>query len=424
MLPASTTPQAQFNRHTIINNIAALFSGSVIAQGLTTLTLLLTARHLGSAYYGQYAGCFTLTGLTGIVFSLGMDIWLLREGGRDCAGLGRIVGSALAIKTGLGLLWFVLVSTIAPLISPSTFPADLVRWSALASWLDSVLATLLTVYKATLRNKTTSILQAASDGAWFLITLTLLSRNEIRTSVYVQGRVLALALSCIITTYLMIRWLPLKPVFSIMKRIINESVPFAASELLAVAAMRIDVLIIAFLLGKTAVGLYSPAIGLINALFLVPATVYNVIVPVLSYLFVNHPKQAWLTAKRSLGLLFLLGAGLSIIVVLSADFFTQVLGPSYANSLPILQLLSIVLTIHSLVFGLVAVLVAIGQQKKRTLAQSVAVITNIALNFLIVPRFGIQGAAGVYILTEIILFIGYGWVVYRYGWRLAFNDNA
>lgn len=424
MLPASTTPQAQFNRHVIINNIAALLSGSIITQGLTTVTLLLTARRLGAAHYGQYASCLTLTGLTGIVFSLGMDIWLLREGGRDRAGLGKVVGSALAVKTGLGLLWFILVSTLAPLISPSTFPANLVLWSALASWLDSVLATLLTVYKATLRNKTTLILHTASDGAWFLITLILLNRNEIRTTVYVQGRVIALVLSCLLTTHLMIRWLPLKPAFSIMKRIVNESIPFAASELLAVAAMRIDVLIIAFLLGESAVGLYSPAVGLINALFLIPATVYNVSVPVLSYLFANHPKQAWLTAKRSLGLLFLLGAGLSITVMLGASFFTQILGASYANSLPILRLLSIVLTIHSLIFGLVAILVAIGQQEKRTLAQSVAVLANIALNFLIVPRFGIQGAAGVYILTEVILFMGYGWIVHRYGWRAAFSNNA
>jgi len=415
MMPASAPPQLQLNRHAIISNIAALFSGSVIAQGLTTLTLLLTARRLGVVNYGQYAGCFTLTAITAITFNLGMDIWLLREGGRDRTSLGQLVGSSLALKGGLGLLWFVLVSIIAPLINPSVFPPALVRWSALATWLDSILATLLIIYKATLRNKITFIIQAASDGLWFIITLLLFGLGEMQATAYVQVRVIALMLSCGLTAYLMTRWLPLKPIFTTMKRIVRESLPFAASELLALAAMRIDVLIIAFLLGENAVGLYSPAVGLVNAMFLIPATVYNVIVPVLSNLFVRQPQQAWLTAKRSLGLLLVLGVGLTIAVFISAGFFTQILGPSYANSRVILQLLSLILTLHSLIFGLVAILVATGQQGKRALVQVITVAVNIVLNFLLIPRFGVQGAASVYIITEIILLVGYGWVAYHYG---------
>ena len=45
----------ELKRSKIIRSITTLFSGSVVAQGMTTLALLFTARQLNVDGYGQYA---------------------------------------------------------------------------------------------------------------------------------------------------------------------------------------------------------------------------------------------------------------------------------------------------------------------------------------------------------------------------------
>jgi O-antigen/teichoic acid export membrane protein len=178
--------------------------------------------------------------------------------------------------------------------------------------------------------------------------------------------------------------------------------------------MRLDVLIVAMILGEVAVGLYSPAVGLANALFIIPAAVYAVILPVLSNLFASHVDQAWLTAKRSLWLLLALGAGLSVTLYLLAGPLVSLLGTSFAGSQEILQILSVILFIHSISIGMAAILVAVNEQAKRTVVQAIAVVVNGTLNLLAVSVLGIRGAAYVYVLTEVVLASGYTWLVLRY----------
>jgi O-antigen/teichoic acid export membrane protein len=60
-----------------------------------------------------------------------------------------------------------------------------------------------------------------------------------------------------------------------------------------------------------------------------------------------------------------------------------------------------------------AIMVATNQQVKRTYIQVIAAIANIILNLLVVSRFGINGVAFVYVITEIILMVGYTWVVWK-----------
>jgi len=412
--------QQQLNRRVILGNVASLLSSSVLSQGMTALALLLTARQLGVDGYGQYAGSFVLTSFAAIAFNLGMDIWLLREGGRDVGRLGELLGTVLAIKGTVGLVWLSAFIVLAPLLGSvqvlhlSSFPANLVRLSALAVWLDSLCATVIVAYKASLRNEMTLILEAGSDGIWLLATLGLIGLGVRRADVYLRVRVIVLLISFVLSVLLAWRRMGLKATAQTTKRVLSQVFPFASSELLAWMYMRIDVLIVALTLGERAVGLYSPSVGIVNALFLVPATVYTVIVPILSNQFVSDVRRAWVTAGRGLLLLLAIGMGVSLIIVLGARPLASLLGASFGGSKEVLQILGVVLVFHSLAYGMAAVLVAAGRQRQRVVAQAVAVSVNVLLNLLVVRWLGIRGVAIVYVITEIVLLSGYAVLVRRY----------
>jgi O-antigen/teichoic acid export membrane protein len=403
--------QLQLSRRIVIGNLATLFSGSLLSQGMTSLALLLTARQLRVAQYGQYAACFALSSFSSILFSLGMDIWLLREGSRQMSRLGELLGSVLVIKAVAGAVWFGLVFLLSDYINAESFPPELLRLSALSVWLDSLFATLLTAYKASLRNQVTSVLESGSDAVWLLATVLLVRSGSQEATAYVQLRSVVLLITLICTASMAWHWRPFRTTIRATRRVIGEALPFAASELLAWAYMRVDVLVVALTLGQYAAGLYAPAVGLVNALFLVPATVYVVIVPVLSNLFAVNAKQAWVTARRSIQLLLAVGLGSSVALAAGAKYLIALMGASYRGSQEILQMLSIVLLLHSISFGLAAIIVTTNQQARRPIVQAIAVAVNASLNLLIARWIGIRGVAAVYIATEVVLLTGYAWLV-------------
>lgn len=417
----ATSPPTTFTRRMVAGNIAALFSGSAVSQGMTALALLLTARQLGVIGYGQYSSSIALASMTAIVFNLGMDIWLLREGAHEPKRLGVYVGSVLSIKAIAGLVWFIVLALISPwlntITSSNSFPVPLVILSAVVVWLDGVLFTLLTTFKALLRNKYTSIIDATSDFVWVLATTALIGLGVRHAVPYMQARAGVMIGTVAIAGILARRIERFKTDLQVTQRIIKETFPYAASEFLAWTSMRVDILILATISGEEAVGLYAPAVSLANALFLVPAAVYSVILPVLSNLFGSHPRQAWLTAGRSLGLLVLLGAVLSVLLYMGSPLLVALLGSSFGGSLEILRILSGNVFIHSLSFGMAAILVAVNQQARRTLVQAAAVGINVLANLIVIPQFGIQGAAWVYVGTEIVLLAGYSALVFQHWMR-------
>lgn len=408
-------------RRMVVGNITALFSGSVVAQGLTALTLLLTARQLGPSGYGQYTGSFALVSFTGILFNLGLDVWLLREGGRDPERLKESAGSVLALKVGLGLIFVALWWGLAGWVQVSTFPPDLLRLSALTVLFDRLFLTLTTVFKAALKNRMTSLLDILSDSLWLGGTLILIGLGQETVEGFFGVRMGALGMMFGVALWMAMRVIKLSARWEIMRGALRGAFPYASSEFLTWIYMRFDVLIIGFALGAQAVGLYAPAVSLVNALFLIPAAVHAVFIPILSNLFAHHPAQAWKTAWRSVLLLTGIGLALTGGLFLGADLLVGLLGARYIASVEILKILSLILWVHSVAFGMAAIMVALNLQGRRSFVQAIAVVVNIGLNLWIVRWLEIPGVAWVYVITEGVLVIGYAWIVvnaYR-TWRAS-----
>lgn len=395
-----------------------VFSGSAIAQGVTALALLAIARRLGVAHYGQYAACYTLASFTSIFYHLGLDNWLLREGGQASERLGKKAGSVLAIRSFGGAIWLVGMIIFALLLNSTSeifrqrLPAGVLILSALVVWLDCLLAAALVTFRTAMRNQVGSLLEAGVDTLWLLITLVMISSGEQRAGAYLASRAGVLLLGLAISTVFLQRVIRLQSDKKTIQQIVREAPPFASAEFLAWSLARLDVLVVTFALGEVAVGAYSPAVSLVSALFLVPYAVYGVMVPVLSRLYPSNLRQMRLTTLRMLFLLSAIGLGLAVLTNLVTPLVISALGKSFGETLVILRILSILFVIKCPTTGIVAVIVVTGKQAKRVGVQIVAVLFNLILNLVVVYQYGIRGVAVVYVLTELLLLAGYVWVVW------------
>ena len=417
------TVELKIDRQSLIKSIITLFTGSAGAQVMVTIALLLTARMLGPAQYGQYAGSMLLAMFLSILFNLGMDIWLLREGGIQPNNISTVAGSVLSIKFLFGFIWLGFMIILAPIIQTNAMPANLIRLAALAAWLSSLFTTCLTAFKAVLKNKVSAFLEAGAGAGRLILTILLVMLGIDRASTYILVIVIVSAIGIPIALWLLWISFGLQAKRQMMVFALKSSPPYAASDFLVWAFMRMDALIVAFFLGATATGVYSLGEGILNIAFLVPAAIQVVIIPVLSLLFVSDTSQFWKTARRTTVLLLIIGVVLTAGLFVGSNVVVLLIGSAYTKTVEVIKILSPIALLHSINFATVAIIVATGEQLKRTIVQAIAVVFNLVMNLLLIQITGINGTAWIYVLTELLLFLGYGFVVVRYR-RMTIRRDA
>jgi O-antigen/teichoic acid export membrane protein len=391
----------------VLRNIAFLSGGSAFAQVLTAVNAILLARFLSPEGYGLFISAYAAAGLTSFLFNWGLDTWLLRQ-----ASISQqprnLLGSVIAIKTGFGFVWVLGLLIILPQIRPDLFIKALLLVSALDIWCDGLFNAGTASLNAQKRVSIVSMLLLLSRGTRLLGTIILIFLGASLPVIFATGRLAGTLIALIIVIFI------LKPTFitglvSDAVRIFRDSIPYGLSDLLATIYLQADVTLLAIIAGsKVAVGLYSPASSLVNALFIIPAAIYAVMIPVLTRLlesnrldFHRHVRFMY-AGFIALGLLMWLGIGFG-----GGFLVNLLLGPSYSTTGRLLVILSPILLLKAVSFASAAVLVAVGWQKYRLTPQAISAIANVILNLYFIPQFGVVGVASVYVVSEIVLTTGY-----------------
>jgi len=401
---------ATFTRRQIIGNIGVLLSGTTLMRVVTALVLILIARQVGIERFGQYAGCMALMRMTSVLFSLGLDVWLLRNGNRD--GDQRLLAihstTSLVLKAGLGLFWLAGVLLLAPWLDPATFPPMLLIFSALTVWLDELSNTVWNAGKAILQNQAALVLGVGSQLGWLAITLGLIVWQVDAVAPYLIGQMICSALVTLLALIWLVRKLGLILEWGRLSGTLRATTPFAISLALALIYGQADVTIIAHYLGTGAAGLYSPGISLITALALIPTAIYSVMLPVLSQAHRTGRVPFLRLTKQLLLWSTLLSVGIGGAVALIAHPLVKWLyGPPFAATAGVLVILSGVLAVRCINFAVATVLVAVGWQSQRVAIQALAALLNVGFNWWYVAQWGILGVAKIYVFTEWVLLLGY-----------------
>ncbi|MGB9880927.1 MAG: polysaccharide biosynthesis C-terminal domain-containing protein, partial [Anaerolineae bacterium] len=164
--------------------------------------------------------------------------------------------------------------------------------------------------------------------------------------------------------------------------------------------------------------IYGPALNIVNMLFLVPNALYITVLPALAKAFASNQDGFFRIGKTQLCLQLLNGFMMTIgLCLLSPLLIRLCLGSAYLPSVAILRLLSPLVFLKSINFGLAAILTSANLQLWRTTAQLVSALFNVVANLIVIIPFGITGVAWVYLLSESLLLFGYIYPVYNWFFR-------
>jgi O-antigen/teichoic acid export membrane protein len=392
------------------------FSGftisTAVAQLMVMLFSLLLARYFGPEISGGYTSAFAIASLTAIAFNLGLDTWLLRAGALT-QDLQKTFGDVLKTKAVAGTVWAVLLFSIATQLRPDLYPAALLAVCILDVWFDSIFITSLAVMNTQRKIKQYSLFVLLSRGLKLFGLIILMITRSQTILLFAGWRALCSLVFAIIAVKF------LKPhfgelLFSNFSEVFCRSRSFALSDLLATVYMQADVVILSNVRGKIAAGIYSPALSLINALFVFPNAVYTYVIPSLSRWLNKNADKFIELARKLILLVLMMGIAMSLATAVLGKPATQfLLGDRYAKSGELMVRLSPILFLKCLEFGFAAIIVAANKQKSRLIPQGIAAILNVGLNLVLIPRLGEFGAAAVYVVTEIVLFVSYGIIAFK-----------
>ncbi len=207
------------------------------------------------------------------------------------------------------------------------------------------------------------------------------------------------------------------------KTFLRNSLPLGGSALITFFYFKMDAILLSIIQGSAAVGVYGVAYKVMENLTFFPAMLAGLILPILSrHIFTQHEKFvdiADTTFRVFTIIVFPLVIGGAF---LSSDIISIVSGSGFEEAVPVLEIL--MLSLAFIFFGhyFNMILIVGNLQKKLMKLLFFVAIFNISMNVLLISRYSFIGAAATALMTEALVAVSTGILVYRFlGYRPAFG---
>jgi O-antigen/teichoic acid export membrane protein len=406
----------------IAKNTIVLTSSEVLNKVLSLFLYIAIANYLKAAGYGKFSFIMTLIGFFQVVANFGLDKLTIREVSKAKEKTHEYLTSILRLKLFLA---FITYAILAIFINLTGKPQDVIHGIyliGLTIFFINISNTYMAIFNAHERLEINALLLILVKifilGFTFLGIYLNLSLLYI-LSFFVTGEAIRALAFCFLYKKHFKASKVLKSSL-LSKKTILVAAPFAAIGLASLIYNHIDIVMLSLMKGDAPVGWYSAAYNLILGLMFIPRCYTLSIFPVFSRYARDSNEMLNFAWRKSIKFLLIISLPLSISIFILASRFINLFyrEASYANSALALQVL--ILAIPWIFINAVNMylLYAANRQKEATLVVLVSTAINIALNFILIPKYSYLGAAWTTVVVEIINVCLFFWLVSR---LLKFN---
>ncbi|HEU0026292.1 MAG TPA: flippase [Ktedonobacterales bacterium] len=394
----------------VVSNTVISLAGQVVTW-LSTLALTMAyGRFLGPAGFGELYLAITLTGLIGFPLEFGFNQQIIREVASAPHRAQRYVSSALLLKVAL---W-------APLCAALMIAAALLHYSPEERVVVALSGLTLLV---------------TSIGAAFGAMQIAVHRNIVPVSGLIVEKVLDAAVAFLLLRFLHVGVIPVavvllvgaslnaswqafwfyrleRPIFALdlatIREIVYTSVPFLLYGALGVIYYRIDTVLLGALDGDAVVGRYGAGYKIFDTLIFLPGLIMSTVMyPLMARLSTDDPKAFRVAIEKSMNFLLICGMPLATGLGVAAPAIVGFLyhHEEFARTTLVMEALApglILLYVNSVISNII---ITRHREKSLVWMAAVAMVLNISLNLLLIPRYHEVAAALVTSITEAALLV-------------------
>ncbi len=392
---------------------------------LAFLYFTFIARALGPEKMGEYVTALSFTALFSVLVDVGLSPYLIRETAKKERDSSSLVASIIALKVPLAFIVYAVAVMSARALQ---YPPDILRLIALSGIvmvLDSFSVTFWAILRGrqimTIESVTVvlfQILLVAGGGAAllqgygpFALMLVLVGASSFQFFVSAwaafryEGRGIR---SAFLRN-------PFGSFWGTFRSLIKVTLPFALAGIFTRIFTSFDTVMISKMVGEEAVGWYSIPVKVTLAFQFIPMAFVASLYPAMSSAYGKWKRSREKnTGKEQLERLFsravtylaILGFPIGFgIAALAREIITLVWTEAYLPAVPALRVLLAGLVVLFLSFPLGSLLNASDRQMKNTKHIGIMLAVNIALNAVLIPLFGITGAALASFASSLLLLV-------------------
>lgn len=395
------------------NKSTIVFMGNIIGNFIMAVTVIIIGRVLGPEVYGKYVFITSFLVFFSILPKLGMDngiISFLSRSTLSNEAKKSILSYSLLTTLILNLL-VLLISYINKdfifhkLINGDVY-GELFLWLLPTVLLTSINALLTSSLKAIRRVKEITIIENILNPIIKLILFFILV-FVFHMKSYYSLIILLYVNSLTSLIYYIVRLNKYNLIGKINrefenKQLIRFSVPLLFTGIVSILLLNADRYLIGYFQDARQVGIYKLAIqfGTLSSVAL--ASVNTIFAPLISNLYHNDRmddmEKIYKFTTKWITIINLMIFGM--ILVFSKDIMS-IPGKGFIDGSSALIIISIGQIVNSLVGSVGYINIMTGRPKADLSSNIVAMVLNLLLNVLLIPRFGIDGSA---IATAIALF--------------------
>jgi len=194
-----------------------------------------------------------------------------------------------------------------------------------------------------------------------------------------------------------------------MSLLLKKSLPLATSSFLILMYYNLDTILLRYMIDLQAVAAYNAAYKLVFAFIIARNLLHSVVFPRMA-----KSKMEWKEDK----LFLVLGLLAAFVIVTFAAFFSEeilqlVYAGKYNASAKVFFILSLTAAVLWINLFFPAFFIAIKREYFYLKVQLLTTLLNLTANLLLIPRYGIEGAAWATLIADVVSLLIFGSAYYR-----------
>jgi O-antigen/teichoic acid export membrane protein len=384
------------------------FGLKVSATALAFFLTFLFTQLLGSEGLGTYSYATTWANILSIPATLGLDNLLVREiaiyEAQSSWGLMKgILSWSNRIVLVISVTFAVVAAVTAWVLKGTSDPA-------IATAICLALITLPISSLRNLRLATMKGLHHIVKGQMpemlfspLLLILSMVGLYWLLPKYFNVNIVLVAKIAIVIFTYIIgVVWLwqalpkqvkNVAPQYEV-RRWMRSALPFMFLGTIILINSRVDIVMLGILDGVKAVGIYTVIAGISQCVTFVYYSANNSFAPSMAGLYAQgNIEQLQRVINKSVGLVFLASAIVSAILIGFSHWILLIFGAEFTTGQTAMIILIVGQLLHAMHGPAGILLDMTGHEKYTAIAAGSSAILNICLNALLIPHWGINGAA-------------------------------
>ena len=401
-----TAISKSFDSEKIVGNILALGSGEIAARAIAFIGTAYLARELGAAGFGIIGFAMALCGYLSIAVIAGFDQIGAREVARRPHEASAIAASVTLVRLALAFVALAAIGVVAWFLDKPSTVKLVVALTGLSFF--SLALDTSWVYKGLERNRLVGLALVLGQ-VLYVGTILLVVRGPGDVMFVPLALFLGEMAAALLLAVSVFRLGEIKLDLREGLRILRSSGSLTLTRLLRTLIYTFDVVLLGFLLGEREVGLYTAPYRFCFLLLAIAVAIHISYLPALTRALAQGTRQVGHIAERSAEFSSAVAAPMIVGgMILAGPLLNTLFGPEYVAAAAAFRLL--ILSIGFIfIYGVIHnVLLVCDRMRIETWIMGSGVALNIGLNLILIPRYGLVGAAFATALAEgLILLLGF-----------------